>query len=194
VPPDIGLWTQWRKNQEARAAGRTKKRFKGLDEPPTSVSPPLTSSYGRDYSLRVGQVVSLLTWQGRIPIPFQGYHKHIALLQYGAAIGAAKLWYDQPKKHFSLLVSLSVEVPDPTPASVGQIAGIDVGQRYLATVTTPNNHSQFYSGKQVRAKADQVAHLQKRLRETRHSLGNEETHSVVPARETAQAEYHPYQR
>jgi IS605 OrfB family transposase len=160
-----GLWTKWRKNQEARARGYTKKRFKGLDKPPHYVSPTLIYNYGRDYSLRTGQEVSLLTLQGRLHLPYQGYRKHLALLQQGADIGAAKLWYDQTNKRFYLLVSLEVEVPDPTPASVGQVVGIDVGQRYLATVTTSSNHSQFYSGKEIRAKTDHVARLQKRLRQ-----------------------------
>ena len=41
--------------------------------------------------------------------------------------------------------------------------GIDLGQRYLAAVTTPENHTQFYPGKQVRTKADHYARLQRRL-------------------------------
>ncbi len=160
-----GLWTKWRKNQEARAAGRTKKRFKGLDEPPTYVSPTLTYSYGRDYSLRVGQEVSLLTLQGRLHVSYQGYHKHVALLQDGAKVGAAKLWYDQPQKHYYLLISLEVEVPEIAPQTPQTIVGVDVGRRYLATVATSTNQTQFYSGKEIRAKADHVARLQKRLRQ-----------------------------
>ena len=38
-----GLWTKWYKNVEARKAGWTRKRFKGLDQPPHYVSPTLTS-------------------------------------------------------------------------------------------------------------------------------------------------------
>ncbi len=158
-----GLWTKWHQNQEARAAGRTKKRFKGLDDAPTYVSPTLTYSYGRDYSLKEGSRVSLLTSIGRLILPYQGYAKHVALLQHGATIGAGKLWYDQSKKRFYLLVSMDVEGPDPTPATATQIVGVDVGQRYLATVTTPTNHSQFYSGKEIRQHTDHVARLQKRL-------------------------------
>jgi putative transposase len=158
-----GLWTKWHKNQEARAAGRTKKRFKGLDDAPKYVSPTLTYSYGRDYSLKEGSRVSLLTTIGRLILPYQGYNKHVALLQHGATIGAGKLWYDPSRKRFYLLVALEVEMPDPTPATATQIVGVDVGQRYLATVTTPDNRSQFYSGKEIRQKADHVARLQKRL-------------------------------
>ena len=53
--------------------------------------------------------------------------------------------------------------PDPTPATLSQVVGVDLGQRYLATVTTPENHTQFYTGKQVRAKADHYTRVQKRL-------------------------------
>ncbi len=170
IPRQVGatykaLWTQWHKNAEARAKGYTKKRFKGLDGAARYVSPTLTYSYGRDYSLKAGQRVSILTSIGRLILPYQGYTKHVALLHAGATIGAAKLWYDQRKQRFYLLIALEVEVPDPTPATAPQIVGIDVGQRYLATVTTPNNRSQFYSGKEIRQRTDHVARLQKRLRQ-----------------------------
>lgn len=160
-----GLWTKWRKNQEARAAGYTKHRFQGLDNAPKYVSPTLTYSYGRDYSLKEGNRVSILTSIGRLILPYRGYAKHVALLQGGATIGAGKLWYDQSKKRFYLLIALEVEIPNPTPATATQVVGIDVGQRYLATVTTPTNHSQFYSGKEIRQQTDHVARLQQRLRQ-----------------------------
>ncbi len=160
-----GLWTKWHKNQEARAKGYTKKRFKGLDNAPHYVSPTLHYNHQRDYSFKADQHVSVLTLQGRLILPYQGYCKHVALIHQGATIGGAKLWYDQAKKRFYLLVSLEVEVADPPPTSATQVVGIDVGQRYLATVTTPTNHSQFYSGKKVRQQADHVARLQKRLRQ-----------------------------
>ncbi len=159
-----GLWTKWRKNQEARKAGYTKRRFKGLDEAPKYVSPTLTYVFGHDYSLKIEQRVSLLTLAGRIIVPYQGWRRHVALLRETAEIGEAKLWYDQSRKRFYLLVALTIETPDPTPDAYCQVAGIDVGQRYLATVTTPANQSQFYSGKEIRQKTDHVARLQKRLR------------------------------
>jgi IS605 OrfB family transposase len=157
------LWTKWRKNQEARAVGYTKRRFKGLDDAPKYVSPTLTYVYGHDYTFRTGQEVSILTLAGRIHAPYQGYDKHVALLHHGAIIGGAKLWYDRAKKRFYLLVSLTIETPDPLPTDQRQIIGVDVGQRYLATVATLGNGAQFYSGKEVRSKADHYARLQKRL-------------------------------
>jgi IS605 OrfB family transposase len=87
----------------------------------------------------------------------------VVLLQEGATIGAAKLWYDRSKQRFYLLVSLTIEAPNPTPESHTRIVGVDVGQRYLATVATLDNRAQFYSGKEIRAKADHYARLQKRL-------------------------------
>ena len=166
-----GLWTKVRKNAEARRLGYTKKRFKGLDEVPKYVSPTLTYNLGRDYSLRVGQEVSLLTLAGRIHVPYVGWSRHVALLKEGATIGAAKLWYDRAKQRFYLLVSLTIETPDPTPINQRQIVGVDVGSRYLATVATLDNPgeeqghggAQFYSGKETRSKADHYARLQKRL-------------------------------
>ena len=157
------LWTRWYKNVDARKAGWTKKRFKGLDKPPHYVSPTLTYVYGRDFTFKVAGKVSVLTMDGRIILPYLGWSRHVAWLQQGAQIGGAKLWYDRAKQCFYLLVALSIETPDPSPATLSQVVGIDLGQRYLATVTTPQNHTQFYSGKQVRAKADHYTRVQKRL-------------------------------
>jgi len=157
-----GLWTKLKQNLEHRRAKRTKKRFKGLDQPPKYVSPTLTYNYGRDYGFKTEQQVSILTLHGRIILDYQGYAPHIAFIQR-AAIGAAKLWYDKPHKQFYLLVSLEVEVAEPTPTMQQQIVGVDVGQRYLATTATLDNKSQFFSGKAVRAKADHYARTRKRL-------------------------------
>src|SRR5215472_192610 len=88
--PDIGLWTKARKNAEARRLGYTKRRFKGLDKAPHYVSPTLTYNLGRDYSLRAGQEVSVLTLAGRIHVPYLGWSRHVVLLQAGSRLGAAK--------------------------------------------------------------------------------------------------------
>ncbi len=168
VPRQVGatyrsLWTKVRKNAEDRKTGRTKKRYKGLDQAPKYVSPTLTYNYKRDYSLKKGDQISILTLEGRVIVPYTGYNKHIELIQHGAEIGAAKLWYDKPKKQFSLLVSLEIETPDPTPQNHKSCAGVDVGVRYLAvTSNTRGNHS-FHSGKQVGARANHYARLRKRL-------------------------------
>src|SRR5215472_7374250 len=142
-----GLWTKWYKNVQARKAGWTRKRFKGLDKPPHYVSPTVTYVYGRDFTFKTAGQVSVLTLSGRIVLSYQGWNRHLAWLQQGAAVGGAKLWYDRAKHHFYLLVSLTIATPDPTPEGLSQVLGVDLGQRYLATVTTPYNHTQFYSGK-----------------------------------------------
>src|SRR5215469_5280801 len=128
VPRQVGatyktLWTKVKQNNAARKAGLTKKRYKGLDQPPKYVSPTLTYNYHRDYSLKEGQQVSILTLDGRVILSYTGYDKHVALLQGGASIGAAKLWYDKPKKQFYLLVTLELEVDEPTPQTHTQVVG-----------------------------------------------------------------------
>jgi putative transposase len=168
VPRQVGatyktLWTKARQNAEARKAGYTKKRYQGLDAAPKYVSPTLTYNYQRDYSLKPNQHVSILTLEGRTSVSYTSYHKHLALLQQGASIGAAKLWYDKSRKQFYLLVSLEVEVADPTPESHKTVVGVDVGQRYLAVTATTKNKTAFFSGKAIRAKADHYARLRKRL-------------------------------
>ena len=50
-----GLWTKWYKNVEARKAGWTRKRFKGLDKPPHYVSPTVTYVSGRDFTFKTGR-------------------------------------------------------------------------------------------------------------------------------------------
>src|SRR6516164_10394203 len=92
-----GLWTKLKKNVEHRRAKITKKRFKGLDQPPHYSSPTVQYTYERDYTFQCQQQVSVGTLKGRISIPYQGYNKHTALIQHGACIGDAKLWYDRPK-------------------------------------------------------------------------------------------------
>ena len=157
------LWTKLKANTAARAAGRTKKRYRGLDQAPTYVSPTLTYQLGHDYGFKTNQQVSILTLDGRVIVPYTGYVKHVALIQHGARIGAATLWYDKPHKQFYLLVSLEMEVADPAPESHQRIVGVDVGQRYLAVATDMQNHVTFFPGAQVRAKADHYARLRKRL-------------------------------
>jgi endoglucanase len=158
-----GLWTKARKNADALRKGYTKKRFRGLDQAPHYVSPTLSYVYGRDYSVGTGQEVSLLTLCGRIHVGYQGYKKHVALLQRGACLGGAKLWYERSKKRFYLLVSVTIDMPDPVPVQSYQVIGVDVGQRYLATVATTTGRAQFYCGKEIRQQADHYARLQKRL-------------------------------
>src|SRR6266571_5093756 len=59
-----GLWTKLRQNLVHRKAGHTKKRYKGLDEPPKYISPTVTYNYGYDYSFKQEQQVSVLTLHG----------------------------------------------------------------------------------------------------------------------------------
>jgi len=160
-----GLWTKLKKNIEHRRSKRTKKRFKGLDQAPKYVSPTLTYNYGRDYGFKAEQRVSILALHGRLILDYKGYTPHVVLIHHRATIGAAKLWYDKPHKQFYLLVSLEIEVADPTPTAQQQVVGVDVGQRYLATTATLSGESQFFSGKAVRAKADHYARTRKRLQQ-----------------------------
>lgn len=160
-----GSWTKVKQNAEARQAGRTKKRYKGLDEAPKYVSPTLTYNYKYDYSFKEHQHVSVLTLEGRVIVSYTGYDKHAALIQHGATIGAAKLWYDKPKKQFYLLVSLEVEIADPTSDTHKHVVGVDVGIRYLAVTSDTKGESTFHSGKSLVPKANHYARLRKRLQQ-----------------------------
>jgi len=86
-------------------------------------------------------------------------------MRQGARIGAARLWYNQPHKQFYLLVSLEREVTAPPSADYQRMAGVDVGQRYLAVATDAQNHLLFLTGQAACAQAEQYARLRKRLRQ-----------------------------
>jgi putative transposase len=160
-----GLWTKLKKNVEHRRAKFTKKRFKGLDKPPKYSSPTVQYTYERDYTFQCDCRVSVGTLNGRISVPYQGYEKHIALIRAGATIGDAKLWYDQQKKTFSLLVSLSIDGAEPTSEQFTEVVGVDVGMRYLAVTSTSTGKAGFHPGKRVRHKANHYARLRKRLQQ-----------------------------
>src|SRR5436190_6972245 len=168
VPRQVGatykaLWTKVKQNAVARKAGLTKKRYKGLDQAPKYVSPTLTYQYKKDYSFKPDQRLSILTLDGRVIVSYTGYEKHVALIQQGMQGGAAKLWYDKPRQQFFLLVSLEVEIADPTPESHRAVAGVDVGVRYLAVSSTTKGEQSFHSGKSIVPKANHYARLRKRL-------------------------------
>ncbi len=168
VPRQVGatykaLWTKVKQNAAHRKAGHTKKRYKGLDKPPKYVSPTLTYQHRKDYSFKREQRVSILTLDGRVIVSYTGYSEHVALIQKGAEIGAAKLWYDKPKKQFYLLISLEIETPDPTPETHTSVAGVDVGVRYLAVTSTTKGDCTFHTGKSIVPKANHYARLRKRL-------------------------------
>jgi putative transposase len=158
-----GLWTKLKKNAEHRRAKITKKRFKGLDQPPHYSSPTVQYTYERDYTFQRNQQVSIGTLNGRIALPYQGYDEHIALIRQGASIGDAKLWYDASKKRFYLLVSLSIDLPEPTYEQFYEVIGVDVGMRYLAVTSTSRGKATFHPGKRVRHQANHYARLRKRL-------------------------------
>ncbi|GGJ45861.1 RNA-guided endonuclease InsQ/TnpB family protein [Deinococcus roseus] len=156
-------WTKFRQNQAARDLGHTKRRYKGLDHPCKFVSRTLTYNFGRDYSWKKNQQVSVQTLEGRQVIPYDGYSKHLAYIQQGCEVGAAKLYYQKSKKQYYLLVSLDVDIAEPRPEHHKQVIGVDVGQRYHAVVSNTRNHALFQSGKQARQRKDHFARLRQHL-------------------------------
>jgi putative transposase len=160
-----GLWTKLKKNAEHRRKKITKKRFKGLDKPPHYSSPTVQYTYERDYTFKQNQQVSIGTLSGRIVILYQGYEQHLTLIRQGASIGDAKLWYDQSKKRFYLLVSLEIDIAEPTSEQLSEVIGVDVGIRYLAVTSTTEGKVSFHPGKRVRHRANHYARLRKRLQQ-----------------------------
>ena len=82
IPRQVGatyktLWTKVKHNADLRKAGKTKKRYKGLDIAPKYVSPTLDYQLGRDYSFNSENRVSILTLQGRVIVSYTGYGTHV---------------------------------------------------------------------------------------------------------------------
>jgi predicted transposase len=196
VPRQVGvtykaLWTKVKANAAARAAGSTKKRYRGLDQAPTYGSPTLTYQLGRDDGFKTGQQVRVLTLEGRLIAPYTGYDRHVALIQQGARIGAAKLWYDQPHKQFYLLVRLELAIPDPSPQTYQRIVGGGCGpalpgggHRPAAPDTVLSWHSgACQSGPRCPAAEARAAE--------RHSLGHPTARRAGRTRETVEASVQP---
>ena len=111
--------------------------------------------------------MSITTLEGPVVFSYEGYTKHLDLIQKGSSrgvtCGAAKLWRDPRSKKFYLLVSLEVETPDFTPETVKGIKGADLGERFLAVTTTPRNKTQFFPGGAIRHKGEAFQKVRSRL-------------------------------
>ncbi|AFZ33873.1 transposase, IS605 OrfB family [Stanieria cyanosphaera PCC 7437] len=160
-----GLLTKLKQNQEAIKKGKTKKKFKGLDQAPKYVSRTCNLNYLRDFTFKNNQQVSLITLKGRIIVNYSGYNKHLELIKKGSRIKGAKIYYSKPTKTYYLLVSLQIELPELKPTDLKQTVGVDVGRRFLAVTTDLNNKSQFFSGKEIIHKANKYQRARKTLQQ-----------------------------
>lgn len=156
-------WTKLKQNRLSREQGYTKKRYKGLDNPLKFSSRTCTLNYNRDYSFKTEQKVSIITLSGRIVVSYSGYNKHLELILKGGKIGAAKIYYNRSNKTYYLLVAISVNLPDIKPEDIKQIRGIDVGRRFLSVDAGLDNSCKFYSGKEIRHKANKYYQARKSL-------------------------------
>lgn len=161
------LWTKFRQHQTTQQKrverGLKARPFRGFETPAKFVSRTVTYNFGRDFSWKKGQQVSIQTLDGRVVMPYEGYAKHLDYIAQGCEVGAAKLYYQRSKKQYYLLVSLEVELPDPQPEDHTRVVGVDVGQRYHAVVTDTQQHSKFFSGKATNHKKDRFARVRKSL-------------------------------
>jgi transposase len=126
--------------------------------------------------------VSILTLCGRVIVPYSGYTRHLALIRSGASLGAARLWYDQPHKRFSLLVSLEIELPGPPVEQYTSLVGVDVGIRYLAVTSTSTGDPAFFAGKQTKHRANHYARLRKRSQQKGAQWSLAELHALIASK------------
>lgn len=168
VPRQIGatyktLWTRVKQAVARRAVNPKVRRYKGLDSAPKFVSRTLSYQYQRDYSFKKNQQVSVQTLAGRMVLKYEGWNTHLGYIAEGAKIGAGKLWYDKRKKQYFLLVPLEIDLPEPDPVTHTQVVGVDVGMRYLATVSNTRNQTLFRSGKAILRTAERFVKARKSL-------------------------------
>ena len=62
-----------------------------------------------------------------------------------------------------MLVSLTLDLPDPTCDQLSEVVGVDVGIRYLAVTSTATGKTSYHPGKRVRHRANHYARLRKCL-------------------------------
>ena len=162
-----------KQNLKAREAGHTKRRYKGLDVAPKFISRTLEYQYGRDYSWKEGQKVSVGTLTGRLVLEYDGYQKHLDLIAQGAETGAAKLYYQKSKKQYYLIVALNIELPDPQPADHPIVVGVDVGQRYHFVAQSNQGGTVFEAGGRARQTKDRFTRARRTLQRkgTRSATG-----------------------
>lgn len=169
------LWTTTRQSvARLKAAqgqvsrkGRLPRLYRGLDHAPVFKALTLDYHYGRDYSFKKNREVSVMTLEGRMTLGYAAWNAHLEDLQHpDTEIGAAKLWYDRPRKQWYLLVAYTVEKPVKA-QELKQVVGVDVGQRYHAVtkVIDPVGHGEItmFEGATHRKKADHFQHLRTKL-------------------------------
>ena len=185
-----GLWTKVKKNVEHRRARRSPRNaLRAWTSRPSTVLPPSSTPMSGITPFSCDSQVSVGTLNGRISVPYQGYDKHIALIRQGATIGDAKLWYDRPKKTFYLLVSLAIDVPEPTPTNnFTEVVGVDVGH----SLSGRDLHCQqarpaFTPGKRVTTQSQPLRTITQTLAAKRHSWRETSLEAHRAARETVES-------
>jgi IS605 OrfB family transposase len=159
------LWKKFRSNKKHQKKGYTKKAYKGLSKPPKYTERTVPYQYGYDYTFKANQQVSIMTLNGRLKLPYQGWNYHVNLIKGGNIhIGNSHLYYDRISKTYFLLVSLELEIPDFIPTDHKSVAGVDVGQRYLAVTTDTKHNTLFQSGKEAIQKSNQYNRKIKELK------------------------------
>ncbi|UQN08918.1 transposase [Deinococcus sp. QL22] len=164
-----GLWTKCKDHHtrqkfiQSVKPGHQPRPFRGFEQPAKFVSRTLEYQYGKDYTWKKDGKVSVLTLEGRQIMTYQGYSKHLELIQSGCEVGGAKLSYQKSKKQYFLLVSLEVDLPDPQPADHKNVVGVDVGQRFHAVVTNTRNRTTFFSGQQTNHQKEGFARVRQSL-------------------------------
>lgn len=171
----------------AGGTGRLPRLYMGLEAPPVFRALTLEYQYGRDWSLKKDQTVSVMTLGGRISLKYEGWNRHLDDLRDEATdIGAAKLWYQKAKKQWYLLVAYTIELPDFKATDFKQVVGVDVGQRYHAVTKAidldDSPPATLYGSQVHRRQADHYQHLRTKL-QAKGTRGSKRRLQAVSTRE-----------
>jgi transposase len=158
------LWNRVKDNAKKLKAGKAKRRYKGLDQPPCYKALTVTLQYNRDYSWGKDSTVSIPTLDGRIKLEYRGYQKHLDMIRDGAPTGAAKLYYDKTSKQWYLIVSIELTRQDIDPKSLTKVKGVDMGQRCLYVSTDTEGKTKFEHGGKVKSQCRHYTRVRKGLR------------------------------
>ena len=115
--------------------------------------------FNRDYSIKSGKF-SVNSIDGRLQIPFEskGMEKYF---DGTYKFGTAKLVFKYNK--YFLHIPMTKDYPQTTPYNIDKIVGVDLGINFLATTYDSYGKTNFYNGRQIKAKRGHYKILRQQL-------------------------------
>ena len=113
---------------------------------------------GRDYSLSKDGRLSIGTIDGRIKV---SYTDDPSLPLHDHALGTASLVHKHGK--WIMHIPVTINIDEPSDSDIGNVMGIDVGLRFLATSYDSSEKTRFYPGGEVKRRRAHYKQLRSEL-------------------------------